>query len=202
MRTAAEILEGAVGVDRDHLVRPQLADPLELERIVGKATVGLRAVHDLADERIVPLRDLDHLLLDRLEVLGREGARHLEVVVEAVLDRRAEPDPRAREELAHRRRQDVRRAVPEHLEGGRVAVGEHRERGVLLDGPVEVPHRAVDARGQRRLGEARTDRLRHRAAGRAGGKFPDAAIRQGEADLTHGELSWTTGRTTGSAWGA
>ena len=202
VRAAAEVLKRAVGVDGDHFVVAELADPLELERVVGEAAVGLRAVHDLALEGVVALRHLGHLLLDRLEVLRRERPGHVEVVVEAVLDRRAEPDAGAGEELAHRGGHDVGRAVPQHLEGGGVAIGEDGEGGVLLDRPSEIPDRPVDPRGHGRLGEPRPDHLRHLAAGRAGGYLAHRMVGQGQPDLRHEAGSCVVGVTMGSARGA
>src|SRR2546425_11788220 len=84
-------------------IGPQVLDALELQGISGEATLGRRAVHLLADERVVRRRDLAHLRLDLRQVLGRERRGHPEVVVEAVLDGRTEADLGAREQLSHRR---------------------------------------------------------------------------------------------------
>ena len=120
---AAEIGERAVGIDRDGLVVAQLGDALELEGIVGEPAVGLRPVHHLADEGVIPRGDLGHPGLEALEILGRERAVDLEVVVEAVLDGGTEADAGAGKELAHRRGQDVGRGVaqqrPAHRDRGR-----------------------------------------------------------------------------------
>ena len=184
MRAAAEVLERAVGIDTDDLVVAQLADALELERVVGKAPVGLGPVHHLAAERIVPLHDLGHLLLDGLEVLRREGARHVEVVVEPVLDRRAEADAGAGKELPHGRGHDVGRAVPQQVERVGIAIGEDGERGIALDGTVEVPDGTIDPRGERRLGQPRTDQLGDVAARDVPARnVAHRVVRQGQVDL-------------------
>ena len=64
---------------------------------------------------------LGHLRLDALEVgLGDVRALgELEVVVEAVLDRRADRDPGARVELADRLGHHVRGVVADQVEGAR-----------------------------------------------------------------------------------
>ncbi len=202
VRAAAEILERSVGVDADRLVVAQLADPLELERVVGESAIGLRPVHDFPHERIVPGRHLGHLRLDAREILGRERPVHLEVVVEPVLDRRPEADAGAREELPHRRRQDVRRGVPQHLQRVGVAVGEDREGDVGVERAVEVPHDAVHPRGERRARQAGADRLGDLAGGGARGHLADAAIRQRDPDGGAHGPSCTAGRAGGSLIGA
>ena len=60
--------------------------------------------------------DLAHRRLDALEVFGSERLGALEVVVEAVLDDRADRDLRAGKEPLHGLRHEVRGRVPEHLE--------------------------------------------------------------------------------------
>ena len=57
-----------------------------------------------------------HPLLDRGQVLGDERARQVEVVVEAVLDRRADAQLRAGEQVEHRLGHDVRGRVAHRVE--------------------------------------------------------------------------------------
>ena len=80
-----------------------------------------------------------HPLLDRGEVVGDERARQVEVVVEAVLDRGADAELRAREEVEHGLGHDVRRGVAHRVE---VVVGVRVEElvgGALVGGrEVEV----------------------------------------------------------------
>ena len=123
VRAAAEVGERAVAVERDRLhalVAHQVLDQLDL---VGLA-LGLEALerlghgHVLALERLVGLDVLAHLLLDALEVgVGDLHALgELEVVVEAVLDRRADRDLHARVELHHRGGEHVRGVVADQPE--------------------------------------------------------------------------------------
>ena len=69
-----------------------------------------------AHHRQVLLRDLGHALLDRRQVLRRERTLVREVVVEAVLDHRADRHLRVGEQLLHRVGQQVRRGVAQDLE--------------------------------------------------------------------------------------
>ena len=75
----------------------------ELERLVARDDAPL--------ERQVLGDDLLHLRLDALGVLGRERLG-VEVVVEAVLDRRPDGDLGVRAQPPHGVRHDVRRRVP------------------------------------------------------------------------------------------
>ena len=131
--------------------------------------------------------DAPHLLLDRRQVLVGERAavrRRREVVIEAVVGRRAEGDLRAREQLLHRLGEDMGIIVPRQLERvGLVARGDQRKLGIALERPVEVAHLAVDPRRQRRLGEARPDRRRD--VGRRGPALDLADRSIGQLDREH-----------------
>jgi hypothetical protein len=59
---------------------------------------------------------LAHPGLDRREVVRRERAREVEVVVEPVVDGRADPETRAGEEVEHRLGHHVRRGVAHGVE--------------------------------------------------------------------------------------
>ncbi len=107
MGTPTQIEERAVTVDGDDLVLVELLEPLELQRIVGKQLAGLVRGDPAALERERLLHDLGHLRLDGLQLLRGEGLLDLEVVIEAVIDGRAEADPCIRIDLSHRGRKDV-----------------------------------------------------------------------------------------------
>ena len=121
------------------------ADQLELERLVRQlgARVG---VGDLAaDEPLALLDDVAHPRLDRLQVVGGERAVHLEVVVEAVLHRRADAQLRLGERLLHRLRHDVRGRVPDHRAAlGRVG-GDRLDLVPVGERPGQVAELPVDA---------------------------------------------------------
>ena len=92
------------------------ADQLQLVRLVGQLLAGGLVGDDAAGEALAALLDLLHLLLDGLEVLGRERLLDVEVVVEAVLDRRADAELGLGEQLLHGLRHDVRGGVAQDVE--------------------------------------------------------------------------------------
>ena len=75
--------------------------------------VGVRG--DPAVEALALLDDLAHRGLDLREVLGHERGLDVEVVVEAVLDRRADAELRVGEELLHGLGHHVRGGVPQDV---------------------------------------------------------------------------------------
>src|SRR3989442_6574138 len=130
MGSLAEIDEAVVLVDADLsvvdfvvavLVRAFFRELLDLVDLVvlvpfSEELEGLGDRHVAMLEGLVLLHDLAHLRFDLPEVVGRERAREIEVVVEAVLDRWAEPELRAREQLERRSGHDVRGRVPQRVE--------------------------------------------------------------------------------------
>ena len=131
---AADLDGGALGVVGAALE----ADQLQLVRLVRE--LGLRVgVADLAAGEVLPgADDLLHLLLERREVLGGEGPLGVEVVVEAVLDRRADAELGAGEELLHRLGQHVRGRVPDHRAAVGAGGGHRLHLGVGVGRPVQV----------------------------------------------------------------
>jgi hypothetical protein len=69
-----------------------------------------------ARHRLVLLRELGHLRLDRREILGSERALVGEVVIEAVLDDRTDRHLRVGKELLHRVSEQVSRRMADQLE--------------------------------------------------------------------------------------
>ena len=74
---------------------------------------------DALRERLVAGDDLAHALFDRREILGRERLVAEEVVVEAVLDHRANGDLRSRPERLHGFGENVRCVVADQFERAR-----------------------------------------------------------------------------------
>ena len=101
VRAAAQVGERAVGVERDGvdaLVADEVLDQLDLVGLVlgAEALERLVDVDVLARELLLRLDVLAHLLLQRGQVVlgDRDAVGELEVVVEAVLDRRPDRDLR------------------------------------------------------------------------------------------------------------
>jgi hypothetical protein len=83
---------------------------------VRQLLAGRLVGHHTAREPLPALLDLLHLLLDGLEILGRERPLDVEVVVEAVLDRRADAQLGLGEQLLHGLRHDVRGGVAQDVQ--------------------------------------------------------------------------------------
>ena len=160
---AADLGLGALGRSRRSAALE--ADQLELVGLGRELGAGV-VVGDLAaHERLPLLDDLLHLLLDGGEIVGGERRRDVEVVVEAVLDRRPDAQPGVRVQLLHRLRHDVRGRVPQDRPAvGRVdrhrldvvAVLEDVSQVAQLAADPGRDHRAVaveDVRGRRAGGD-------------------------------------------------
>ena len=151
-------------------------DELDLVRLALGLEARLRLVAgDLLARPLAPLLQLARDLgLDLLEILLAQRLGEVEVVVEAVLDRRADRDLHARVEAAHRLGEQVRRRVAEHVERvgvARVARRQDLDRLAVLERQAQVLDVAVRADEHRLLGELRPDRARGVEPGRAVGKF-------------------------------
>ena len=161
--------------------RTGLAGPEHRERLVHRQLEAL--------DRLVLAHDPGHLLLDARQVGLGDGLGKLEVVVEAVLDGRADGVPGAREEADDRLRHDVGRGVALDVDGvgvlalerddvEAVAVVQRRGR-VDQQGDVRVGgggHAARDGG----LGQSRADRRRGVAHGRAVVEFERGAVGKGD----------------------
>ena len=118
MRPAAQIVPVAMTIDRDIFIRGNafdqfglvvFADVLEmLHRLVARP--------DFAPGGPRLFDDLVHLGFDLGQVFGRERLGAGEVVIEAVLDRRADGDLGAGIKLLHRHGQKMRRVVADQLQ--------------------------------------------------------------------------------------
>ena len=142
---------------------------------------------DFADQRLVAGDDPPHLFLDCRQILvGERPAprRRREIVIETVLGRWAEGDLGSGEEVLDGLGEDVRAIVADQFERlGLVARGDQLEPGIALERAGDVAHLAVDARGERGLGQARADRRGDIGRGRAFRHFPDRTV--GKRNLEH-----------------
>jgi len=104
--------------------------------------------------------------------------RLYEVVVEAVLDHRADRHLRLGEELLHRVGEQVRRRVADQLQALGILVGDDRELRIALDAVRRVDQLAVDLAAQRGLGEPGADRGRDLGDRDRLVELPDRTVRQ------------------------
>ncbi len=185
VRAAAEVLEGAVAVQRDRvdaLVADQVLDQLDLVVLA----LGAELLDRLGDGQLAPLEGLvglhvlGHRRLDALEVLVADADPfgELEVVVEAVLDRRPDRDLGPRPELQHRLRHHVGGVVADQPQGVWALVGDDLDRLAVGERRREVAQLLADPQAESGLGEARPDRRRRVGAGRPVGKLERRAVGQ------------------------
>jgi len=120
-----------------------------------------------------------NLLLDPLEIRFADRLGELEVVVEAVLDRRADRDLHSGMEAADRLGEEVRGRVTEDVERIRVVVvarGQDLERRAVREREAEISGLAVHTREHRLLGELRPDRAGGIERARPVGKLERAPV--------------------------
>ena len=127
------------------------------------------------------------------------GRSHLEVVVEPVLDRRAEADPGVGEELAYRGRHDVGRRVTEQRPARRdpYRSGSRRWRRPRSDGPDRGPGRSPGSPARRAPARRRCDSATARAVVPAGTSrtLPSGRVsRIGLTESVRDRADATTGR--------
>ena len=146
------------------------------------------------------LDDFAHPFFDLGQIFRREGLIAGEVVIEAVLDRRADGHLSARIKLLHRLGQKMRRVMADQFQRLVILLGDDADMGVLLDGPEQVPFLAVHFQNQGRLGQARTDGLGDLGPGHASGEIQGLAVGQGDGDLGPGQGKLPEKRNTGVLW--
>ena len=99
MRPAAQIDPVTLAIHGDGFVSGKLGHPFGLERLtlLGEKFAHLVMGPDFSFDHFVAPDDFFHLLLDGLEILGRELFLPVEVVIKTILGRRAESDLGTRE---------------------------------------------------------------------------------------------------------
>ena len=123
-------------------------DQLDLVGLVGQLDRGILVVDLPANEGLALVDDALHDLLEGLEVLGGERVVDVEVVVEAVTDGRADAQAGLGVGLLDGLGEDVRCAVPQHIEAVLLLRG-HGLDDIAVDHDVgEVAQLAVDARDE------------------------------------------------------
>ncbi len=184
VRAAAEIDEFSLPVAGDALADRDAARDLDLQVVLllleDRDRFFDRHVHPL--DRQVFADDLAHLGLDRGQIFRREGARRVEVVVVAVLDRRTDPDLDVGKEALDRLGRQVRRRVPVDGHGVRRLRGDDLERRVLFDRRFQVHDLAAELPGPGVLGQARPDLEGDVADGRPPGDGSLGSVRKSDRD--------------------
>ena len=161
-----QLVVGTGGADLHHVRIPGFViDQFELVGLIGQLGAGgVGGLIHPPGEQLTVLDDGLHPLLELLEVLRRERLRHVEVVVEAVGDRRADAQLGRRKKLLHGLGQHVGCRVPDHA-AALVAVSGHRgDLGVGIRRPTQIAQRAVgvtDHHDRGGLATARQTRVAH-----------------------------------------
>src|SRR5690606_4674475 len=186
VRPAAEVDEFALAVKADRLAGRDRRDDLglvvladALEELDGAITVPLLA-HDL----LVARDDLVHAGFDALDVLGRERLLTRKVVVEAVVDGRADRDLRVGVERLVGLAEPLGGAVASQLEAFGGPARDDPDGGVGGNRQGVVAQNAVDAHGYGVALEARADAARDVEPRRRGVERLLGTVRQG--DRGHG----------------
>ncbi len=194
VRSTAEVGERPVAVQAhglDALGANEVLDELDLVGLVlgAEALDRLLDRHVLALERLRRGDVLAHPRLDALEVgvTDSNAVGEVEVVVEALLDRRPDRDLHAGIELEHGGGEHVGRVVADEVERVLPAAGgDDLERLVRLQRAREIAHVAVLADGERGAGEPRTDRRRGVGARGALGQVERRAVGKRDVHLPDG----------------
>ena len=181
VRAAAQVDERTIGVDGDDFVLAQLGEALELERIIGEDFLRFGARDLLPLEGKLLGGDALHLLLEVGEVVGRERLRDLEVVVEAVVDRRAEADLGVGAKAPDRGREHMRRRVAQHRQRGGVFFREHAKAAALAQRSVQVLDFPIQLDGHRGLEQPLADRSNHVGGQGSRGNGTLRTVRQRES---------------------
>jgi hypothetical protein len=207
VRAAAEVEPVALLVDLDLLVFRNGVDELDLEQLalVAEDFLRLLARPHLLGERLVAPDDLAHALLDRRKVFRRERLVAEEVVIEAVLDHRADRDLGAGPQRLDGLGEHMRGIVADQLERARIVAIDELDPGVARDRVGEIGEGAVERHRDGALGKRRRDRLGDGKSGRAVGIFAPRPVGKGQRDhiIGHDRLLLLTRcrRTQVSAFG-
>jgi hypothetical protein len=199
--TAAQIEPVALLVDLERLVFRNGVDQLDLEvlALVGEHLLGLLARPDFLGEGFIAGDDLLHLLFDNGEVFRRERLVAREVVIEAVLDHRADGHLRAGPQGLHRLGQHMGGVVPDQLQRARVVARHKLDFGVRFDGVGEVDDGAVERHRHGALGQRGRNALGDVEPGNALGVVAACAVGKGQCDhvsspVAHShERAWVSG---------
>ena len=158
-------------------------DQLDLVGLVLQLVERVGVGGDPPGEPLALLDDLAHPGLDLLEVLGVERGLHVEVVVEAVADRRADPEPGVRVEVLHGLRHHVRGRVPQDVVPVGAVDRDALDLVAVLELVGQVLERAVDPRRDHRV--VVLERLPRLGARRDRGVLTLTSADEGDLEVGH-----------------
>ena len=144
-----------------------LFQQLQLVGLAGENFAALLHGDDPLFQGQVLFDDLLHLGFDGLKVAGGQGPVGLDVVVPAVLQRRADAEVGAGEQMLYRLGHHMGRGVPESVLAALVLKGEDLQGAVLVQNGAQVAHLAVHLGSAGALVEAHADALGHVGRGHA-----------------------------------
>ena len=203
VRPAAKVEPLTLLVDPDVLVGWNRVDQFHLVgfALLAKDLLRLVPAPYFLREGPVALDDLPHLLLDGGKVLRRERLVACEVVVEPVLDDRADGDLGAGPQLLHGLRQDVRGVVPDQFEGAGVVAGHDLDPARLAKRLGQVAQRSVQRYCHGLLRERLRDRFGERGAGRRGVVVAHGTVGKCKGNLGQRGFSYPVPQTSAGGSG-
>ena len=150
MGACAEVGELALRIERGHLVLRQILNQLHLIvlTLLTEECNRLCTGNLAADKRQILLDDLLHFLFDITKIGIRQLVLHVEIVVEAVLDRRSDRELHValRVQALHRLCHDVRSRMAQSVAAALIIKGQHAQRSILRDRRRQIDDLAVEAR--------------------------------------------------------
>ena len=181
--TAAEVREVVLRVRRQWLVDREIVDQLDLVLLVliDEALTHRVAVDRRAFEGVLLLEDATHLVLEPHEVGLTNLLGKVEVVIEAVVDRRTNRDLDAREDVAGGFGQDMGCGVPQDRQCLFVTDAQDLDGYTVRQWQSQILDLAVDLDGGRDLRQALANRAGTVQTCRAVLEFEFRAV--GEMDL-------------------
>ena len=184
VRTAAEVGERAIGVERNCTVL-QCLDQLHfvLVALLGECAQSLSLSYFGAYDSLLGASQLGHLLLDTWQVALGDGHGAINVVVETVLDCGTDTELNAGVECLQSLCQQVRRGVPECVLTLIIVPFEQFDVAVIIDRQVQVANLAINLSSQHLLCQTLADALGDLHRRSPFGILTNAAV--GESDFHH-----------------
>ena len=162
MRARAEIREVTLFIERDRFLLRQVFDQHDLVVLAFILEILERFIarQHLLHQRDIFLRDLRHLLLDRCEILLAENMVRVQIIVEAIIDRRSDSKLHAREQVLDRLRHHMGRRMTQREKTFRILLREEFHLCTIHDRIAQIRQLAIHLRHQCILAKAVGDRLR------------------------------------------